>query len=62
MSYLPLLEVSCDLVAWPRSVLTHLDLDSDHDQPQPGPGPMISKMSRNGSIVAIAKVCDLQYL
>ena len=29
MSYLPLLEVTSDLVPWPRSVLTHLDLDGE---------------------------------
>ena len=56
MSFLPLLEVSSDLVTWPRSVLTHLDLEADSEVPSTETGSLIGKISRNGNIAAIAKV------
>ena len=55
MSYLPLLEVSSDLVSWPRSVLTHLELE-DTDTQGVSQGPLIAKISRNGNIAVAAKV------
>ena len=56
MSYLPLLEVSSDLVSWPRSVTSHLDHDSAPAVGQPGHCPMLGKISRSGHIAVIAKV------
>ena len=58
MSYLPLLEVTSDIVPWPRSVLTHLDLDNDQTpaEGQPGHSPLIGKIASNGNISVVAKV------
>ena len=58
MSYLPLLEVTSDLVGWPRSVLTHLDLDNEQTPAagQPGHSPVIGKIASNGTISVVAKV------
>ena len=51
MSYLPLLEVSSDLVPWPRSVLTHLQTEDAGSQ-----SPLLGKISKSGNIAAIAQV------
>ena len=56
MSYLPLLEVSSDLVPWPRSVLTHLQTEDVGGSQSP----LLGKISKSGNIAAIAQVnCHL---
>ena len=54
MSYLPLLEVSSDLVSWPRSVLTHLQLEDGGSHSSQSP--MLGKISRSGNIAVVAQV------